>query len=196
MRRRLRSQCSTRRTSLASAWRRSTSSTKRTPEPLDQAHKLRSEEAAAAGMAAEGAAEAAVAAFEAAEGAAGAAPLEAAEAALLEVAEVAGLVGEAAAVAAASSGAGAAAVACRGEVAPSARLARPAIALTDAGRQCPVRPGQQFCWQRFQRMHAPRARRDRLPPSLSKNASPETQARQLSDVALSAGEYALRVLTS
>jgi hypothetical protein len=66
-----------RRTSPASAWRRSTSSTKKTPEPLDQAYKLRSEEAAAVATAAE----AAAVGFEAAEGAAEAAPFEVAEAA-------------------------------------------------------------------------------------------------------------------
>jgi hypothetical protein len=91
-----------RRISPASAWRRSTSSTKKVPEPLDQAYKLRSEEAAAVVTAAEGAAEgAAAAAFEVVEReAAEAAPLEVAEAASLEVAGAAAVVGEAVAVAA------------------------------------------------------------------------------------------------
>jgi hypothetical protein len=69
-----------RRTSPASAWRRSTSSTKKTPEPLDQAYKLRSEEAAAVATAAEGAAEAAAAAFGAVDTVSQAAEAAAAEA--------------------------------------------------------------------------------------------------------------------
>jgi hypothetical protein len=124
--------------------------------------------------AAEGA-EAAAVDFEAAEGAAEAAPLEAAEAAPLEAAEAVALVGEGAEVAAAQSGAGAAAAACRGEVAPSARLARPAITLTDAGRQARFDPACNSIRSASQRMHASRARRGGLSPSLSKMPAQKRQ---------------------
>jgi hypothetical protein len=165
MRRRLGSQCSTRRRSPTSAWRHSIFSTKTTLEPPERGYNKRlSEGAAAADMAAEEGAAEAVAAFEAA-------PLEGAEAAPLEVAGAAALAFAAAALAAAAaaaavvarSGVGAAAAACRGEVAPSARPARLAITLTDARRHAPgstrFDPAKNLVCNASQMMRASGARR-------------------------------------
>src|SRR3984885_12355926 len=124
MRRRLSSPVSTRRKSPTSAWRRSISSTKKTPETPSRAYKSLFEAA--------GAAAAAATAFEPAGLA-----FAAAEAAALAFA-VAALAAAAAAAAAAGAGVGAAAAACHGEVAPSARLERLAITLTDAKRHARV----------------------------------------------------------
>ena len=128
-----------------SAWRRSVSSTKRTPETPSRAYKSLFEAAAAAAdMAAEAAFEAAAAVFEAAAAAFEAAALAfaAAEAAALDF-EAAALAA-AVAAAAAGAGAGAAAAAFRGEAAPSARRKRLASTLTEAG----VMPGFDRVWTR------------------------------------------------
>jgi hypothetical protein len=171
-----------RRKSPTSVWRRSISSTKTTSETPSRAYNSLFE-AAAADTAAEAArAEAAAAAFEAAGAAFEAAALafEAAEAAALAFEAAAG---EAAAAVAAAVGAGvgAAVAACRGEVAPSARLGRLGITLKDA-RVVPgfdqVRPHQR---RRLQGLpddaRVRRAKSGRVTANLSRSVSAETRAR-------------------
>jgi len=127
-----------RRKSPTSAWRRSISSTKTTSETPSRAYNSLFE--AAAADTAEAADTAAAAAFEAAAAAFEAVALEAAAAAEAAALAFVAAAGEAAAAAAAAAGAGAgvAVAACRGEVAPSARLGRLAITLIDARRHARV----------------------------------------------------------